>query len=179
MILLKQVILAVLNIMVGAAERETHLDPVLLACCRVFLSTITLFAVAYYKGMKIKLNPEDDKLMRVLGVLALIIVLCYIYSVSWTSPVNVSLFKAGAPVFTAAIMLMMKRERFSVKRFGGIVITLVGCVVLVFGGEHDDTMQGNEVEVLLGNVLLFFNLIASSLFLVFQMRVVHTIHPGM
>lgn len=177
MILLKQFIFAINNIMVGETMNTTTMDSVLLAFLRVILASTALFATAKYLGINCIISKEDDKMMRYFGLMLPVIILSYIYAVKLTSAVNVSLFMAGGPVFTALLMLSLGRERFSIVRFGGIGCTMMGCWLLIRGGQSDKGLHHSPLEVLIGDILLIINLIASAAFMVFQQHVLKRVHP--
>lgn len=73
-------------------------------------------------------------------------------------------------------MLAIGKEQFSFIRFGGIAVTVGGCLFMVLGGEHDDTIKHTALEILFGNILLIINLVIIGILYVMQIDTLKRMH---
>ena len=83
----------------------------------------------------------------------------YLHGVKYTTPANSALLYALTPAIVFILLLFAGREKFDLVKFGGIVIALAGCALIMF--ERGATLESRHT---VGNILIFIAVIAWSLF---------------
>lgn len=100
------------------------------------------------------------------GIMTPFVIMTYIVGISMTSGIHASLFAPSYPVLVCLFSVLAGHERFSLVKFGTILITVFGCLVLVFWdmSTGDDPIRGSNV--LVGSILLFLNQAVSAVMLI-------------
>lgn len=85
------------------------------------------------------------------------------YGLTYTSASEASIILALVPVTVLIFARFMIKENIQQKRVLGIFLSLIGIIMLVFGGSGSDISKGGS---LLGNLLIFGAVVSASLYMV-------------
>lgn len=86
----------------------------------------------------------------------------FFIGLSYTSPVDTSLIHAGSPLMVMLFSALIMSERITTQKITGILAGAVGAIILILQGAK----AGTGDNMLLGNLLIFVNITAYSLYLV-------------
>ena len=104
----------------------------------------------------------------------------YIVGIKSAGPVTGSIWQPSAPIFTAAISMLMGLEKRSYMRIVGVLVAFLGCAIMIVISDQDqqksdnntDDIAGEEDEsstlFLIGNALFFTNCLATALYILFS-----------
>ena len=110
-----------------------------------------------------KVRRRDLGMLALCGLLGVAINQLFFFTgLNYTSPVDTALIHAGSPLMVLTFSALIIGEKASPLKIAGILIGGVGAVLLVLQGQSA-TAGSNQ---LLGNVLIFINIMAYSLYLV-------------
>jgi len=96
----------------------------------------------------------------------------FLEGVKRTTAINTNILVTTVPVFTLAIALLLKRERASAEKVGGIVLAAVGAVWLI----GPDRIR-LDPSTAFGNALIVFNTSLYAAYLVLSKRLLERYHP--
>ena len=138
---------------------------------RVALAAVVLGALAVARYRE-RVARRDVFALLALGVLGnCLYQLFFAEGVARTRAGNAALVLAAVPVFIAGIGRMLGVERVGARGIGGIVLSMIGIALVVFGGTGDATQE----STLLGNLLVLAGAICWSLFTVLLKPYTHRV----
>ena len=121
-----------LSIKVIVAE----LDPTLSAFYRFSIAAIILFIILKIKYPEEKILKEDRLLMALSGLTGVSMYFFFEnYSVSYTSASNVAVLISSIPVFTLISQRIVFKEKITLLKFFGAMLSAVGIVIIIASKE--------------------------------------------
>jgi len=121
-----------LSIKVIVAE----LDPTLSAFYRFSIAAIILFTILKTKYPEEKILKEDRVLMALSGLTGVSMYFFFEnYSVSYTSASNVAVLISSIPVFTLISQRIVFKEKITLLKFFGAMLSAVGIVIIIASKE--------------------------------------------
>lgn len=141
-------------------------------------STFTLIFLRFFGGsiffalffLKVKLTPIKRKDIIHLVLLAIMQPGLYFtfetLGLQYTSATKTSLIIATIPVFVLGFSAFFLKEKISLINFSGILLSLFGVTLLVFGDNSRVEMEG----VLLGDILIFGAVISAAIYMILTRR---------
>jgi drug/metabolite transporter (DMT)-like permease len=116
----------------------------------------------------------------------------YICGLILAGPVTGSIWQPSAPIFTAAISMLIGLERKSSLRVTGVLLAFVGCTVMILisyqdrQAHFDDDDDGSDEDedgplismFLVGNVLFFINCLSAAGYILFSKDVLY-LYPSL
>ncbi len=132
--------------------RHSDLSPFELVCLRIFIAFACLFLVTMAGPWKelLVLTWVDIVQLTLLGILG--VGLAYGlagWALLYTSVTHYSLIYSLTPSFTALFSFLMKKDRPSVLKITGILLSVAGCMLAIPEGLHDLAVGFGDVLVLL------------------------------
>jgi drug/metabolite transporter (DMT)-like permease len=88
------------------------------------------------------------------------------YGLQYTSATKTSLIIATIPVVVLVLSAFFLKERLRPINILGVVVSLVGVAILVFGGRPQTTLQG----MMIGDMLIFGAVLAASVYMIMTRR---------
>lgn len=142
---------------------QTYHYPVVFASLRVWLSVLPMAALAWWREGYVP--PR-----RLLGHFALLGIctsslaqLTMIYGLYYANPIIAGLTVPTVPALVSLVSIATRREKFSWMKGGGILSTILGCLLLIFlRPVFRDSSGSNNADgrnVLLGSVLMFITIV--------------------
>ncbi len=117
-----------------------------------------LFFVFAPRGEKIA--KQDRKPVVLAGLFgAAVNMLLFFYGLKRTSPIHASLIMLTVPVLVLSMALVTGKEVLTMRRLGGILLSLIGAVLIVLPGS--DTLSGGWA----GDIMIFFNATSYAIYL--------------
>lgn len=95
------------------------------------------------------------------------------YGLKYTTATKTSLIIATIPVVVMVLSIIFLKERVRMINLAGILISLLGISLLVFGGTE---LTGIE-EVILGDLLVFGAVFSAAIYMIFTRHLGKTIRP--
>lgn len=131
---------------------------------RAVIASLSLLIVVTIKHKRLNLfagiSKKDMFRLVVLGFLNIPInQFIYFQGLHFTSPANSALLYAMTPAIVFIMLLVMRGEKANWKKSTGIAIAFIGAAIVMF--EHGATFASENTK---GNILIFFAVIAWSLF---------------
>lgn len=128
-------------------------------------AAIILFFIVRLPSGKSKISLHDHLKLIILGLVG--ITLCYyLYfcGLQLSSTFNAALFEATTPLLTFLISLLIRKEKFDIYQFIGLIVAYFGIIVI--------TMQGDFVNLInmnfnYGDILLLLSTVCFGLYNVF------------
>lgn len=122
-----------LSIKVIVAE----IDPTLSAFYRFTIAATILFSILRIKYPQEKILREDRLLMALSGLTGVAMYFFFEnYSVAYTSASNVAVLISSIPVFTLISQRIAFKEKITVLKFSGAMLSAVGIVVIIASKER-------------------------------------------
>jgi len=116
--------------------RLADAPPLVIAAYRLAIASAILVPIAFLKskhGLK-DLSRRDALLILLSSVFVALHFALWITSLSYTSIASSVMLVTSHPVFVAAISYFLWGERLGKVAIGGIVVTLVGVIIINYGG---------------------------------------------
>jgi len=132
-----------------------YIHPIIFAFYREVISGPLLFIIATIVE-RVKPAPQDWWRLALLGFILYGNQFCFIVGLKLTNSASqTAIIQQCIPVFTSAITVALKMERFSLIKLAGLVFAVSGAVVMI--GFNDLSLDNNHtlgMLILLGNTLL-------------------------
>jgi drug/metabolite transporter (DMT)-like permease len=162
LIFIQQAIASMTHI-VGSAAMHSAPAPLVLLF-RSSIAGVVLYIISSLKEKKINLfaglTRKDIELLCFLGFLNILInQFLYLEGLRFTTPANSALLYALTPVLVFILVLIIHRERTSLKKSVGIFVAFIGVAILIF--EHGATLDSAYTK---GNLMVLVAVLAWSLF---------------
>lgn len=148
----------------------SELEPLAFNALRFPVASVVVFGVLRLRGPIPR--PAGDDWLRIvsLGLLGnLIYQGFFIFGVDLTLAGNASILLATVPVWTIALSTLRRHEHPSGSVWGGVLATLLGMVLVVFGGTPDVSIHG---ATFLGDLLVTGAAITWSIYTVGSRRMI-------
>ena len=144
-----------------------HFDPVVFNCLR-FLIASTTMVIAYRRVFEDPVDRKELLNLLILGVLGnTIYQFLFIYGVKYTYVSHTSILLGMTPIFTAMVSSWTGLEPVQRKFWFAIVLSFVGVVLIVFGGENGFTGAWN-----VGDIFILMCSFVWSVYTTFSKRVI-------
>ncbi len=144
----------------------TSFTPFCLIFFRFFAASIFFTILLWRTGFP----PLTGKTLRSLLLLTLMQPGLYFLfettGLQYTSATKTSLIIATIPIVVLLLSAVFLKERLRPLNILGIILSLVGVALLVFGGEHQIAAGG----ILLGDILIFGAVLAASIYMIMTRR---------
>jgi drug/metabolite transporter (DMT)-like permease len=95
----------------------------------------------------------------------------FIKGVSYTTAINASILISTIPIFTLILAILLRKEPFTLSRFLGVILALIGVGILL--GAHQLTFQG----YMKGNIFILLNSASFSFYLVISKPILTRYKP--
>ncbi len=150
------------NYWIAKGLMPDHLQPMQIIIIRGLLSLILFWLVAFAKDNQ-KIAGKDHLILALAGLTGIAINQAFFFiGLNLTSPVDTALIHSASPIVVLIFSAWLAGEKTGRSKISGIALGALGAVLLVFQGNFNSA-GGNH---LLGNTLIFLNIISYSLYLV-------------
>ncbi|NTW23487.1 MAG: DMT family transporter [Lentimicrobium sp.] len=150
------------NYWIAKGLMPDHLQPMQIIFIRGLVSLILFWLVAFAKDNQ-PIAGKDHLLLALGGLTGIAVNQTFFFiGLSLTSPVDTALIHSASPIVVLLFSAWLAGEKTGRSKISGIGLGALGAVLLVFQGNFNST-GGNH---LLGNTLIFLNIISYSLYLV-------------
>lgn len=154
-------------------EALSYIDAVIFAFYREIIAGPALVLIALIIERAKPNIKEDWWRFLLLGVTGVYLnQLLFILGLEFTSSVQAAIMQPCIPVFTTALTLILRTEKFSVLKVIGILFSAAGAVVLV--GFKDLSFKSQQFK---GMLCLIGNTLAMSVYYIFQKPVLKKYPP--
>jgi len=176
----------------GKWALDAGAHPLVFALVREAFASMGMLVLAAAMERRTKLKKEDVPTFVLLGALIFLNVALFVVGLSKISAVNASVLQPSIPVFAMAVALVMRWERPSWSKIGGIVLASAGaaCMSVVQArledqaeknggsGSSKDHAEGENIQVLVGNIMIIVQCWAIATLLVVQGRYTAKKYPS-
>jgi drug/metabolite transporter (DMT)-like permease len=150
------------NYWIAKGLMPDYLQPMQIIFIRGLLSLILFWLVAFAKDNQ-KIAGKDHLILALAGLTGIAINQAFFFiGLNLTSPVDTALIHSASPIVVLLFSAWLAGEKTGRSKISGIALGALGAVLLVFQGNFNSS-GGNH---LLGNTLIFLNIISYSLYLV-------------
>jgi len=150
------------NYWIAKGLMPDYLQPMQVIFIRGLLSLILFWLVAFAKDNQ-KIAGKDHLILALAGLTGIAINQAFFFiGLNLTSPVDTALIHSASPIVVLIFSAWLAGEKTGRSKISGIALGALGAVLLVFQGNFNSA-GGNH---LLGNTLIFLNIISYSLYLV-------------
>jgi len=150
------------NYWIAKGLMPEYLQPMQIIFIRGLLSLILFWLVAFAKDNQ-KITGKDHLILALAGLTGIAINQAFFFiGLNLTSPVDTALIHSASPIVVLLFSAWLAGEKTGRSKISGIALGALGAVLLVFQGNFNSS-GGNH---LLGNTLIFLNIISYSLYLV-------------
>jgi drug/metabolite transporter (DMT)-like permease len=145
-------------------DASTHASPTFVLLLRASIAAVALWAFAAYKEKVFNLFrglvKKDVWMLIFLGFLNILInQFLFLEGLRYTTPANSALLYALTPAIVFLLVLLIHRERTTLKKTLGVLVALVGVCILIF--ERGVSLDSSNTK---GNLMIFTAMVAWSLF---------------
>jgi drug/metabolite transporter (DMT)-like permease len=146
--------------------QHSHLQPLGLACFRVMIGFLFIFAVTWLwdrRGL-LSLAPADLIRLGLVGLLGVFSYAIAAWGLMHTSVVHYALIYGLLPSCTAGLSVLFGHDRMNAVKCIGIVLSLVGCVIALSAsaGHEEAVIESGDVFVLLFTVMMSAHIVFTS-----------------
>lgn len=129
-------------------------DPFTLAFTRFLIASIVMLVFAKSTGRLHPIERADWGKLFLIGLLAVPLnQLLFLYGLKYTTAGRSALYYGATPVFVFLMALWYLKERATVQKIVGILISFVGVAIILRAGRFD-------ADILLGDILVILAVIA-------------------
>lgn len=195
-----QVVLALVSVqlsfagwhVLGKWALDAGAHPLVFALVREGFASVSMLVLAALMERRTKLRKEDVPTFVLLGLLIFLNVALFVVGLSKISAVNASVLQPSIPVFAMAVALVMRWERPSWSKIGGIFLASAGaaCMSVIQArledqakkdggsGSNKEDPAGENIQVLVGNIMIIVQCWAIATLLVVQGRYTAKKYPS-
>lgn len=125
------------------------MEPLAFNGLRFTIASILLWISLKIRGQTVKIDRRCWPALIGLGLLGnTVYQVFFIYGIDWTLAGNASLMLATTPIFTTLLSVAFRQERIALMALTGVVISVVGIALVVWGGTQAlsfgvDTVRGD------------------------------------
>jgi drug/metabolite transporter (DMT)-like permease len=146
--------------------RTCTAHPLIISFYRLLFTTVLLFllviAVPSFRKEFKKITKKEFLFMVVIGIILALHFTFWITSLSYTSVASSVILVTSHPIIVAPLSFLFLKERLSPINILGIVVSLFGVIILVFG-NYGNGFDGQMT--LYGNLLAFFGGVAAGFYI--------------
>lgn len=129
-------------------------DPFTLAFTRFLIASTAMLIIARLTGRLRRIERADWWKLFFIGLLAIPLnQLLFLYGLKYTTAGRSALYYGATPVFVFLLALWYLKEKATIRKVLGIVVSFAGVAVILRAGRFD-------AEILLGDVLVILAVIA-------------------
>jgi len=138
------------------------MQPMQIIFTRGFVSLVLMWAVAYFFKDR-PVEKRDHRTLAACGLTGIAINQAFFFiGLNLTSPVDTALIHSGSPVIVLLFSALLAGEKTGRLKIAGIALGASGALLLVLQGNF----SGGGSNHLVGNTLIFLNIVSYSLYLV-------------
>ncbi len=146
-----------------------HFDPVVFNCLRFLIASLTM-CILYRRVFEDPVDPKELLSLLILGVMGnTIYQFLFIHGVKYTYVTHVSILLGTTPIFTAMVSSLTGMEPVQRKSWFAIILTFVGVVLIVFGGNQ---RFGGRLSWNLGDVFVLMCSFVWSIYTTFSKKII-------
>lgn len=150
------------NYWIAKGLMPEYMSPMQIIFYRGLITMLLFQLLSVVVGVE-KTSKRDIVRLAVCGLLGVAVNQMFFFTgLNYTSPVDTALIHAGSPLMVLTFSALIIGERASPLKITGILLGGAGAVLLVLQGKSGAAGS----HQLLGNALIFFNIMAYSLYLV-------------
>lgn len=151
------------NYWIAKGLMPVYMQPMQIIFVRGAIALVLFWFVSLlYKGMAIP-DSKDHLILALCGLTGIALNQALFFTgLSLTSPVDTALIHSGSPIIVLLFSIWIAGEKTGRSKITGMVLGALGAVLLVVQGNF--SAEGNNH--LLGNALIFMNIVSYSLYLV-------------
>ena len=138
-------------------------NPMVFALIREASAGMLLLMCALRVDGRRRLPMRDAPVFFFCGLFVFFNQACFIVGAKLAGAVLASSWQPTQPVFTLLISVALGWERLTLFKAAGILLSLAGAAWMALPGSD---LTGSGVELLVGNVLFFFNCLGTSLYVI-------------
>ena len=146
--------------------QHSSVQPIGLACFRVMIGFLFLFAITLFwdrRGL-LSLAGVDLLWLGLVGFLGVFSYAIAAWGLMHTSVTHYALIYGLLPSCTATLSVLFGKDRMNVPKCIGILLSLIGCVIAIFQAAPAEpvTIQFGDLFVLLFTVMMSAHIVLSS-----------------
>ena len=150
------------NYWIAKGLMPTYMQPMQIIFYRGLITVILFYLFSLFTGNQ-KIEKGDMAKLALCGLLGVAVNQVFFFTgLNYTSPVDTALIHAGSPLMVLGFSAWINKEKAGYMKIAGILLGGAGAIILVLQG-YSGTAGSNQ---LLGNLLIFINILAYSLYLV-------------
>ena len=159
-----------LNYIVAKDVMPTFITPSSFVLMRV-IGGFVFFSTVYIFLIRQKIEIRDIYYLFFCSLFGVVInMLLFFEGLSLTSPISASIIMITTPLLVYFISVSISIERYSITKFLGVILGLIGAVILI--------SNGNSFRISsLGDFLVFINAISYSIYLIMVKKMMTKYHP--
>jgi len=159
-----------LNYIVAKDVMPTFIIPSSFVLMRV-VGGFVFFSTLYIFFIRQKVEIRDIYYLFFCSLFGVVInMLLFFEGLSLTSPISASIIMITTPLLVYLISVSISIERYSITKFLGVILGLIGAVILI--------SNGNSFRISsLGDFLVFLNAISYSIYLIMVKKMMIKYHP--
>ena len=163
-----------INHTVAKGLMPVYIEPFGFILLRVVGAAILFWLISFW-GPKEKIATRDWPRLFGCTVLGMMINMLFFFKgLSLTTPINSSVILTTSPILVLVLAAILIRERITWLKTAGIITGLAGAVGLILFGKSHVTDAPN---IPLGNILVLFNAVSYSLYLILVKPLTSKYHP--
>ena len=140
--------------------------PFCLIFFRFFTASLFFIALFWRTGFR-PLSKKELKSLLLLAVMQPGLYFTFeTFGLQYTSATKTSLIIATIPVVVLSLSALLLRERIRLINFFGIMLSLIGVALLVFGSDNKEELGG----MLTGDLLIFGAVLSASVYMIMTRR---------
>ena len=130
----------------------SQFSPMTFCVLRVVLASLALVSIAAIKRPRLALSPRDGCRLVLLGLVGFVFTqIMFVNGLARTTASNAGIIQASVPILVAVTNHLLRLEFLSMRGWTGVILTVVGLVIVIFGGSHSFTFVS---ETFYGNLLI-------------------------
>ena len=138
-----------------------YFEPFTLAVTRFVIASVAMFAIVKFSGRLRKIERVDWGKFVWLGLLAVPLnQLLFLYGLKFTTPGRSALYYGATPAFVFMMAIWYLKERVTIAKVAGIVISFLGVALILRAGRFD-------ADILFGDILVILAVIAWAGYTIF------------
>lgn len=149
-------------VIVKSATKE--MSPFIFSTIRYVIGSITCWIILLFlRKESIKINKEEFKNLVILSIVHILNQLTFVFGLKYTSAGTASIILASTPIWVILIAHIFKIERVNKKIWIGIIISFIGCIIVVTKLNTGFLFNKNDY---IGNMLVLMATIFWSIYTV-------------
>lgn len=152
------------------------IPPFTLTFLRFFFATIIMYFVVKSKDKNIyKLKKEDYRVFLFTGIVGMFGYHVFFFSaLKYTTAINSSIIGATNPIITTILVILFLRDKISLKRLLGIILSFTGVVLTITNADLNALMNFSFNK---GDMLMLVAVLMWASYSVYSKKVMHRFTP--